>query len=215
MPSTANEWHNAAIAKVGHFHADSSNHRPETTARMLWSKDGIAVRFDVQDRYVRARQTQYQDRVSRDSCVEVFLQPGEKSGYFNFEVNCAGTMLLYYIEDASRPRPATGRLFRKYTEVPERLGRLVKIRSSLPKTIEPEIQTATAWNLSMFIPWTLFAEYVGDVSPATNPTWRGNFFKCGDETSQPHWASWNPIGPILRFHQPSRFGIIEFEQKPE
>ena len=36
---------------------------------------------------------------------------------------------------------------------------------------------------------------------ATRP--RCHAFKCGDQTSHPHWASWAPIGEALNFHQPA------------
>lgn len=215
LPASEELWQAAAVAKIASFHPESDSRHPKTQARALWNEHGLAVRFDVQDRYVRSRHTQYQDRVSKDSCVEVFLQPKAGAGYFSFELNCSGTMLLYYIEDPARPRTANGKLFRKYTEIPGKIGNLVEIQTSLSGLIEPEVKTRLSWNLSLFIPWTLFKKYVGDVSPSKNPSWRGNFFKCGDETSHPHWVSWNPIGPVLRFHQPDRFGNLEFAPKPD
>jgi len=42
--------------------------------------------------------------------------------------------------------------------------------------------------------------------------WRANCFKCADETSHPHWASWAPIGEALNFHQPQYFGVFHFAQ---
>ena len=45
--------------------------------------------------------------------------------------------------------------------------------------------------------------------------WRGNAFKCADETSHPHWASWAPIGEALNFHAPGWFGDLDFELSPQ
>ena len=42
--------------------------------------------------------------------------------------------------------------------------------------------------------------------------WRANFFKCAENSKHPHWASWSPIGPILKFHQPNRFGELYFKR---
>jgi hypothetical protein len=41
--------------------------------------------------------------------------------------------------------------------------------------------------------------------------WRGNFYKCGDETSHPHWGMWAPIREGFTFHQPRFFGTLHFE----
>ncbi len=45
----------------------------------------------------------------RDSCVELFLEPKPGRGYFNFEFNCAGTLMACHVEDPTR----AGRRFQK------------------------------------------------------------------------------------------------------
>lgn len=202
-------WMTANVAKVDQFHPDSSDHHPATLVRALHHEDGISVRFEVKDQFVRARCTEDQMITSKDSCVECFLQPGGDNGYFNFEINCGGVLLLYYIEDAARPVPANGKLFKRYTVLPPEHLKLVQIHSTLPKIVEPEIQTKLNWCLSFFAPWELFQAYAPNVSK--DAPWRGNFFKCGDATSHPHWASWSNVGEILRFHQPQRFGTLLLE----
>jgi len=201
-------WAAANTLEVNQFHPRSSDHRPRTQAKLLHDRAHLYVLFRVQDRYVRCAHTTYQSLVSRDSCVEFFLQPDRQRGYFNFEINCGGTMLLYYIEDATRTETAP---FRKYAPVPHELARTVRIWHSLPTRIDPEIADHVDWTLGCAVPFSLFEPYVSAMAATTTHKWRGNFFKCGDETSHPHWASWSPIGEILRFHQPDRFGAISFE----
>jgi len=200
-------WHTAAELSIDQFHPKSSNHRPVTRARMLFDKTHLYVHFSVSDRFVRCVQTEYQSRVSSDSCVEFFLQPRESAGYFNFEINCGGTLLLYYIEDPTRTETS---MFRKYTIVPERLGETVRIATSMPRIVQPEMTAPVDWWVACAAPFALFEEYVGPVAPASGERWRGNLFKCGDASSHPHWASWAPIGEILRFHQPEFFGNLQF-----
>ena len=39
----------------------------------------------------------------------------------------------------------------------------------------------------------------------------GNFYKCADETMNPHFVSWSPIDlPEPNFHCPEFFGNIHF-----
>lgn len=41
---------------------------------------------------------------------------------------------------------------------------------------------------------------------------KANFYKCGDNTSKPHYLSWNPIGTESPdFHRPDFFGNLIFE----
>ena len=49
---------------------------------------------------------------------------------------------------------------------------------------------------------------LGPLEPPAQRRWRGNFYKCADESSHPHWASWRPIGEKLDFHTPEFFGEI-------
>ena len=62
--------------------------------------------------------------VSNDDCVEVFIAPDPEQvkSYFNFEINCGGTMLLYYIPDSAF---IDGR-FVKYMPVADFLMKRVK-----------------------------------------------------------------------------------------
>jgi hypothetical protein len=60
------------------------------------------------------------------------------------------------------------------------------------------------------IPWSLFVEVTGHGRPTVGEVWTGNFYKCGDETSHPHWAAWSLIGEVLDFHAPERFGRLVF-----
>ncbi len=201
-PLAEADFAGAEIGRVSHVRPESSDHAPETIFRVLHDGASLYVRFDVSDRYVRSVHTAFQSPVCRDSCVEFFVQPKAGTGYFNFEVNAGGTLLLYYVEDPAR----TARGLAKYTPVPEAWGSQVEIRSSLPRVIEPEIATPVAWRVCYKVPLALFESFVGDLG-RDGGLWRANFYKCGDETSHPHWLSWAPV-PELNFHLPACFGEL-------
>lgn len=204
-------WDTAQVATVASFHPASTEHRPKTTARVLFDQRAIHVRFDVDDCFVRSVRTRHQTRVSKDSCVEFFVQPFGSKGYFNFEVNAGGTMLVYFIEDPTRG--PGGAMFSKYVELPIALVESVPIYHSLPDQVDPERTVPTPWSVAFSIPKSLIERYVPDAWSRRHLPWRCNFHKCGDETSHPHWASWADIGQTLRFHQPDRFGQLEFDMR--
>jgi hypothetical protein len=191
---------------IDHFHPASSNHHPQTRAKLTYDADALYVSFHVRDRYVKCLARQYQDMVCRDSCVEIFLQPKSDRGYFNFELNCGGTMLLYYVEDATH----VGNQFARYTKVAPEHAAMIDIATTLPKQVLVEITEPIEWSLAMRIPFAMMEPYVGTIGDVRGQTWRGNLFKCADKTSHPHWASWAPIGDELNFHQPRKFGELLF-----
>ena len=174
---------------------------------MLYDDDGIYVIFRVRDRYVICRNTEPQSPVCKDSCVEAFFQPKPDQGYFNFEINCGGAILLYYVTDPTRFRaPEKG-----FVPVETALLRKIRIFHVMPRQVLDEITTPVEWTIEYFVPNAVFEAYVGPLGPPAQRQWRGNFFKCADGSSHPHWASWSPIGEALNFHVPEHFAPLRFE----
>ncbi|KRW61196.1 carbohydrate-binding family 9-like protein [Pseudomonas sp. TTU2014-080ASC] len=206
----ASQWKNAEVININQFRIESSDHRPVVEAKMLYSEQGIHGIFRVQDRYVRCVKTQFQDMVCNDSCVEVYFHPKpdatEGNGYISLEMSGNGTLLSYYITDAERAPDG----FKAFVKLTPEQGQQIQIRSTLPAMVEPEITEPTEWCLEFFMPFSLLEEYVGELGPISGQTWRSNLFKCADETSHPHWASWQPV-PELNFHMPETFGWVRFE----
>jgi hypothetical protein len=134
----------ADSAEICEFRRESSPHRPHTEFRLLYNNSGILGKFDVQDQFVRAVNIDYNSPVCTDSCVEFFVKPTGSSGYFNFEFNCIGTILSYYITDHRK----TDDGFAKFAVIPPEELKNVKIETSLPRTvINPEITKPIHWSL--------------------------------------------------------------------
>ncbi len=203
---TDGAWAGIVPLEITHFHARSSAHRPQTRVWVGYQPQALHLLFHVEDRYVRCVHTHPQDSVCRDSCVEAFLQP-TPAGYFNFEINCGGTLLLYYITDPSCSPEGSFRGRQVLT--PDDLA-LVQIAHALPARVEPERAEPLSWWVQACIPLALLERYAGPLRVAPGVAWRANFYKCADDTSMPHWASWSPIGPKLNFHCPEYFGELHF-----
>ncbi len=204
-------WRQAAILSIDQFRPESSDHRPETHVKLFYDDWGIYVIFRVRDRYIRCQHTQYLDPVYLDSCVEWFIQPHPDAGYFNIEINCGGALLVYYIEDPARD---TQRRLKKYQKIPMELARQISIFHSLPAVIDPEITESQEWRIELSVPFSFFASFCGPAVTAPGQVWKGNFYKCGNATSHPHWASWSPLG-AYDFHRPQDFAPIKFTEKTD
>ncbi|MBN1942618.1 MAG: carbohydrate-binding family 9-like protein [Phycisphaerae bacterium] len=203
-------WRDVPVLRVDQFRPEGSDHRPVVEAKLAHSSDAMHVFFRVQDRYVRAVAEKLNDMVCRDSCVELFLQPPGRGEYINFEVNCGGTMLASFVEDPTRPDMHSP--MAKSTSLTPRQAARVNIEASLPKIVEPEITEPTEWTVRYSIPVALFEEFFGPLGDLSGRTWRANLYKCGDQTSHPHWASFSPVSGALNFHQPACFAPLHFEK---
>ena len=200
-------WQNSETLTVSNFRPESSDHHPLVQARLLWDKKFVHGIFHVRDRYVRCVRTRYFDEVWKDSCVEFFVEPVTGGGYFNFEFNCGGAHLCNYITDHRRVEGG----FAKAEKLPPELGTRAAVRSTLPAVVDPELTEPTEWSLQFRIPFDVMEHYTGKPGNPAGQTWRGNFFKCAEEVSHPHWASWSPVDEF-NFHLPRCFGSLQFRE---
>ena len=204
---TAPCWTAADEAHIAICRPESSAHHPDVRCRLLYDDHAIHGMFRVADRYVRAVQQHDNDPVCTDSCVEFFFQPFGRGPYFNLEMNCGGTILCFYISDHTR----TPQGFAHSVTLPPDELQMVRRYPSLPSIVDPEITEPLTWTLGFSLPFAMLEKYCGPINPAQLPgsAWRGNFYKCADKTSHPHWLTWQPIN-ALNFHLPECFGTLRF-----
>ena len=197
-------WQDVTPERIGNSMGRKPGHRPDTQVKIAYDDDALYLIFRVDDRYVRAAASKYQDSVCADSCVEFFFSPGRdvSHGYFNLETNCGGVTLFQF-----QRAPGRG-----VVEIPESEYRKILIAHSLPAKVDPEIETPVAWTVEYRLPIEILKKYCQVTVPASGVAWRANFYKCGDKTSHPHWLTWSPVDyPTPCFHVPESFGLLKFE----
>lgn len=175
---------------------------PRVRAELLYSDAGLYARYTVQEKTIRAVHFTPNDPVCQDSCVELFISPDWRI-YFNFETNCAGTLLLF-----------SGTERRNRIPVPLELRKDIDIVTSLASGVSVENQPCPpdGWKLAMRVPLALFSRHTATDAPCSGTQWKGNLYKCGDLLPEPHWASWAPIQTEKPdFHRPEFFGTFIFE----
>ncbi|MDA0710129.1 MAG: carbohydrate-binding family 9-like protein [bacterium] len=196
-------WQSVAPLVINQHMGETPGHRPRVQARIGWQDDAVCVIYRVEDRYVRAVAENLQDSVCRDSCVEFFFTPGTHLGlsYFNIEINCGGTMLFWWHPEEKKAVPVAA----------EDCGAF-EIAHSLPKIVNPEMDTPTTWTLEYRLPFSVIKKYCPEAAkPARDVVWRANLYKCGDATSHPHWLTWSFVDHATpRFHMPAYFGQLTF-----
>jgi len=193
-------WQAAEVGAIEHFHGRTLDFRPDTEFRVLHDGEQLAVRFEVDDRYVRTRCTTLHGSVCVDACVEFFFEPIPGYGYFNLEVNSGGTPHLGY-HDHDRDR---------HELLPEDLMGQLEVYGSTAPVVEPEVTEPMHWFVDCRIPMSIVHAYLPEAELA-GAQWRGNFYKCATANSHPHWAYWSPMNGKLSFHRPKYFSPIHFE----
>lgn len=203
LPWDQKPWETLSQCTLTHHMGVRPAHFPEVRVKLGYDREAIFLMFRVADRYVLAKASADQDPVFKDSCVEFFFTPGPDLafGYFNLEINCGGTILFHF-----QNLPRQDRIL-----VSDPHCRAAQRVASLPKRVWPEIADPVVWTVTLRLPVDVLASYCPVVHPETGVVWRGNFYKCADDSSRPHWLTWAPVASQEPdFHVPASFGILRF-----
>jgi hypothetical protein len=72
-------------------------------------------------------------------------------------------------------------------------------------------RTEDGWELTYRIPLSFLQLFFPDYVYRPGTVLRGNCYKCGDLTVQPHYVTWNPVSSETPdYHRPQDFGLMIF-----
>ncbi len=172
---------------------------PEVSVQIAYNDDELFLQYKVSEQSVKAVIAESNGRVWTDSCVEFFLSPEGNDVYYNLEMNCIGAVLLGFRKKGEPSVHATD----------EQIATIRRISSLGNMPFQEKIGT-TEWQITVAIPWEVFFRH--HLKPVSGAKMRGNFYKCGDELTVPHFVSWTRIKTEKpNFHEPAFFGGLEFE----
>ena len=158
----------------------------------------IYLYYQVEGEELRAVNTKDFMSVWEDSCVEFFMQRKGEKIYRNFEFNVHGVLLASKHETRNSSEKFS-------EELMSSIKRFTTIRH-----IYKSNRQLSDWTLYVEIPKSAIG--FSQDEKLSQQTIGANFYKCGDETNEPHFISWNPIDlPKPDFHVPQFFGELTFE----
>ena len=169
---------------------------PEAYAQLIRLRGlGFCLRMVAKETNPKAVYTFYNQPVYLDSCLEFFVNfnPAQPC-YMNFEMNANGAFLAAIRTDRKHKTP-----------IHERISDLPPVKAKIEKD---------SWSVTVFFSDRFIGELFGKDTFRPGDTFTGNFYKCGDETPQPHYGMWSPVETETPdFHQPSYFGTFRLEEK--
>ena len=169
-------------------------YKPSVTVRLGYSSSALAILFEVEEDHVRAVTMEDCGPVWEDSCCEFFVADPAGNGYFNFEMNCVGTLL------AAKRQSQTVFEFLSETQLAE-----FQRFSSLPHAQIDSVGAGQKYWIAEVIPFSILG--LGEAPKSI----MANFYKCGDKCEKPHFLSMAPIDtPSPCFHCPEFFQEVKF-----
>ena len=142
-----------------------------------------------------AKRTEFFSDVWCDSCLEFFASyDNKRTDYINVEMNSISTSHI---------------AFGKGREGRTKLTDLVEKPFYVRSVVRDD-----RWSVTVFIPFADLEKIYGmDKSVFTSGySFRGNFYKCGDETAEEHYGMWNDVElDAPDYHVPEYFGKLTIE----
>lgn len=193
LPSESG-WASLPAAPIDRYLTVPNQYRPKAEARLARDDQALYLRLRVDEKNPLITWRRHQDPVYQDSCLEFFVMPnpGHSARYINFEFNAAGAVLSAYGE---------GRQDRTALIAEDLLGLTIHIGI----LTDPR----PAWQVSCRIPRIILEKYCGLIDWRSGHAMAGNFYKCGDQTAEPHYGCWNLVVKP-DFHRPEDFGRLVF-----
>lgn len=179
--------------------AEKFPEKPETHISIAHNSENILLQYQVSETEILGLTTKDNGKVWTDSAVEFFVSFDDEH-YYNAEFNCIGTAFLGYCSNDG----TSGEL------APPSIVESIKRLPSLGTIKRTKEQGLFDWTITLVIPKTAY--WKENLTGFDGVKARGNFYKCGDNLTTPHFVSWTKIEtPEPSFHQPAFFGTLEFE----
>ncbi len=173
-------------------------YKPDLKFRIAHAGTEIWLKYYVKEKNILAQETRTNGDVYKDSTVEFFISV-DGENYYNFEFNCIGVTHLAYGPRRGNRKFVTAETVEK-----------IEAESTLGSEAFSEKSGKFEWEMMIRIPIECFAYDTLKTFAGLKAT--ANFYKCGDETSDPHFVSWNPVKTENPdYHRPEFFGRVEFE----
>lgn len=161
------------------------------TAQICYDETGIHVHLQAWEKNIRAENNAPLSMVCEDSCMEFFFRPMEGDmRYFNIEIN---------------PNACT------YIGFGPNMPELVRLVPQEEDTFMAKSSryTADGWEVFFTVPVAMIRVFFPGYELTPGKKIYANCYKCGDETVQPHYISWNKVDvPEPSFHEPEHFGLM-------
>ena len=201
-------WKNTEARKLSHFYnLEKVDDDQQTTFRMLWDEQNLYLFYQMEDKFLTARETERDGEPYFDDCVEIFLitAPDSLDTHFGYELNLnkASNDFIYF-NDFYEGKDLAFKGFDPEFEVEVTYRGTVNDNSDIDK----------GWTMEMAIPISNFGS-LGQVRPvALGNRWAFLAVRQDRNDAKGNRRSTSTIFPIYdiskNVHQANRFGLLEF-----
>jgi len=195
-------WSKAASVQPFYENDGSGNEREHTEVRLWYDNTALYLGWICRDIDIQATLTNRDSKFWEEEVAEMFITPKELKKYFELQWNPLGGVFDAIITNTLDARGVSKAFEGDWSFTAKGMKSAVKLKGT-PNRSEDKDEF---WRVEVMIP---FAD-LGQSAPRAGEVWRGNFYRFNRTKGLPvEQLSWSPT-LLPGFHQPSRFGYLEF-----
>jgi hypothetical protein len=195
-------WAQAAV--LGPFvpHSGSGQAREATVVRAWYDTTALYLGWTCTDADIQATFTARDSKFWEEEVVEFFVTRRDLAQYFELQWNPLGGVFDAIIRNTLDARGVSRSTKGDWSFTAKGMRSAVKVRGTVGNSADRDER----WQVEVVIP---FAD-LGEATPQPGDVWRANFYRFNRTKDLPvEMLAWS--APVLPgFHQPSRFGHLEF-----
>ncbi len=195
-------WAKAAVLQPFLRNDNSGRGREHTELRVWYDDEALYLGWTCRDVDIQATFTNRDSHFWEEEVVEFFVTPKNLNRYFELQWNPLGGVFDAIIDNDLDERGVSKKFRGDWSYTAKGMTSAVKVKGTVQNSSDKD----EFWQVEVRLP---FAD-LDLPTPKPKEVWRGNFYRFNRTKGLPEeLLSWSPTH-YPSFHQPSRFGYLEF-----
>jgi len=195
-------WQCAAVLKPFFPNRGEGRDSEATEVRLWYDHTALHLGWVCTDRDIQATLTKRDSRFWDEEVVEFFVTPDKLEQYFELQWNPLGGVFDAIIHNQLGPDGRSQKFTGDWSYTAKGMQSAVRVDGTVGNSAEVD----RGWTVEVTLPFS----DLGVPAPKPGTVWRGNFYRFSRGANNPEpQLSWSPTR-LPGFHQPSRFGYLEF-----
>ena len=176
--------------------------REHTEVRLWYDDQALYLGWKCKDMDIQATFTNRDSKFWEEEVVEFFVTPKEITRYFELQWNPLGGVFDAIITNTLDEKGISKSFQGDWSYTAKGMKSAVKLKG----TVNNDHDKDDYWQVEVMVPFS----DLGQPAPKPGEIWRANFYRFNRTHGKPvEELSWSPTR-LPGFHQPGRFGYLEF-----
>lgn len=195
-------WTDAVVIPSFRQNDGSGPEREKTTVRLWYDDTALYLGWTCRDSDIQATFTARDSKFWEEEVVEFFVTPKELGRYFELQWNPLGGVFDAIITNELDARGVSQKFEGDWSYTAQGMKSAVKFKGTIANSNDKD----DWWQVEVMIPFS----DLNQSAPKPGDVWRANFYRFNrGDGQEAELLSWSPTR-LPGFHQPSRFGYLEF-----